>query len=190
MKALPVEPSGTAHLIGARIRAARLAQRMTIGQVAESAGLTKGFLSRVERDLTSPSVASLLTLCQVLSVDVGELFASPELHLTPATDAPRINLGGNGITERLLTSRAERRVQVIRAEVEPGGKGESELYSVDCDLEVLHVISGRFTLRFAEDSFDLRAGDTLTYPGREPHSWENPHPEPAQVMWTLVPAAN
>ena len=66
MKALPVEPSSAALAIGSRIRAARHAQRLTIDQVADSTGLTKGFLSRVERDLTSPSVASLVTLCQVL----------------------------------------------------------------------------------------------------------------------------
>lgn len=53
MKALPVEPSHAHVAIGSRIRAARQAQRLTIEQVADSTGLTKGFLSRIERDLTS-----------------------------------------------------------------------------------------------------------------------------------------
>lgn len=190
MKALPVEPSNEPVAIGSRIRAARHAQRLTIEQVAASTGLTKGFLSRVERDLTSPSVASLVTLCQVLSVSVGELFAQPETHVVRLADAPRISLGGQGIVERLLTARSERRLQVIRAVVEPRGKGEAELYSVDCEAEVLHVVSGRFVIVFSNERFELEAGDSVTFPGREPHSWVNPTDEEAVVIWTLVPAAS
>ena len=96
MKALPVEPSNVPVAIGSRIRAARQSQRLTIEQVADATGLTKGFLSRVERDLTSPSVASLVTLCQVLSISIGDLFAAPETHLTRRNDGPRISLGGQG----------------------------------------------------------------------------------------------
>lgn len=190
MKALPVEPSNAALAIGSRIRSVRQAQRLTIDQVAELTGLTKGFLSRVERDLTSPSVASLVTLCQVLSLEVGELFSQPDTHVVRLAEAPRISLGGEGIVEQLVTARSERRLQVIRAVIEPHGEGEKELYSVDCEVEVLHVISGRFVLIFANERIELEAGDTVTFPGREPHSWINPTSEPAIVTWTLVPAAS
>ena len=64
--------------IGARLRAARQARGLTIAQVAEAAGLTKGFVSRLERDDVSPSVASLVTVCEVLGLRVGELFDPPE----------------------------------------------------------------------------------------------------------------
>lgn len=190
MKALPVEPSNAALAIGSRIRSVRQAQRLTIDQVAESTGLTKGFLSRVERDLTSPSVASLVTLCQVLSIDVGDLFAQPDTHVVRLSEAPRISLGGEGIVEQLVTARSERRLQMIRAVIEPRGEGEKELYSVDCEVEVLNVISGKFILIFANERFELDAGDTVTFPGREPHSWINPTDEQAVVTWTLVPAAS
>jgi transcriptional regulator with XRE-family HTH domain len=189
MKALPVEPSAAPVAIGSRIRAARQAQRLTIEHVADATGLTKGFLSRVERDLTSPSVASLVTLCQVLSISVGDLFTVPETHLTRRDDGPRISLGGEGIVERLLTARSERRLQIIQAEIEPHGRGESELYAVDCEVDVLHIISGRLTLIMANESFDLQAGDTLSFPGREPHSWINRSNQPVQALWILVPAA-
>lgn len=190
MKALPVEPSSAPLAIGSRIRAARHAQRLTIEQVAESTGLTKGFLSRVERDLTSPSVASLVTLCQVLSVEVGSLFSAPDTHVVRLTEAPRISMGGVGIVEQLVTARSERRLQVIRSVIEPRGAGEQELYAVDCEVEVLHVVSGRFVLILTNERHELAAGDTVTFPGREPHSWLNPTDEPAVVIWTLVPAAS
>jgi len=190
MKALPVEPSNVPLAIGSRIRAARQSQRLTIEQVAEATGLTKGFLSRVERDLTSPSVASLVTLCQVLSVSIGDLFAVPETHLTRREEGPRISLGGEGIVERLLTARSERRLQIIQAVIEPGGRGESELYAVDCDVDVLHVIKGRIQLILSNEKYELEAGDTLSFPGREPHTWVNPTDEEVEVLWVLVPAAS
>lgn len=189
MKALPVEPSTAPVAIGSRIRAARQAQRLTIEHVADATGLTKGFLSRVERDLTSPSVASLVTLCQVLSISVGDLFTVPETHLTRRDSGPRISLGGEGIVERLLTARSERRLQIIQAEIGPHGRGESELYAVDCEVDVLHIVSGRLTLIMTNESFDLQAGDTLSFPGREPHSWINHMNQPVQALWILVPAA-
>ncbi|MBG6218525.1 transcriptional regulator with XRE-family HTH domain [Arthrobacter sp. CAN_A6] len=190
MKALPVEPTNAPVAIGSRIRAERQSQRMTIEQVAESTGLTKGFLSRVERDLTSPSVASLVTLCQVLSISIGDLFLAPEIHLTKLSGAPRISLGGEGINERLLTARSERRLQMIRAVIEPHGRGEDELYSVDCEVETLHVIEGRFELVFSNERYELEPGDTVTFPGREPHTWVNPTDVRAVILWTLVPAAS
>lgn len=190
MKALPVEPSNVPVAIGSRIRAARQAQRLTIEQVADATGLTKGFLSRVERDLTSPSVASLVTLCQVLSVSVGDLFAAPETHLTRRDDGPRISLGGEGIVERLLTARSERRLQILQATIEPRGRGENELYAVDCDVDVLHVVKGRIKLILTNEEYDLEEGDTLSFPGREPHTWVNPTDETVEVLWILVPAAS
>ncbi|BCW34972.1 transcription regulator [Arthrobacter sp. StoSoilA2] len=190
MKALPVEPSNVPVAIGSRIRAARQAQRLTIEQVADATGLTKGFLSRVERDLTSPSVASLVTLCQVLSVSVGDLFAAPETHLTRRDDGPRISLGGQGIVERLLTARSERRLQILQATIEPRGRGENELYAVDCDVDVLHVVKGRIKLILTNEEYDLEEGDTLSFPGREPHTWVNPTDETVEVLWILVPAAS
>ena len=190
MKALPLEPSADPVAIGSRIRAARQDQRLTIEQVAAATGLTKGFLSRVERDLTSPSVASLVTLCQVLSISIGELFAAPDIHLSRRGEGPRISLGGEGIVERLLTSRSERRLQILGVTIEPFGRGESELYAVDCDVDVLYIISGALTLRMTQESYDLEAGDTLSFPGREPHSWENRTPYPVEALWVLVPAAS
>lgn len=186
MKTLPVEPTGAAINIGARLRGVRQTQRMTIDQVAELSGLTKGFLSRVERDLTSPSVATLLRLCEVLGIEVGTLFEVPETKLVRLEQAPRVSLGGDGITEQLVTPRSEKRVQMIRAEIAPKGTGEAELYSVDCELEVLHVIAGKFILVLPDQRVELEAGDTITFPGREPHSWENESDEVAVVTWTLI----
>ncbi|MER5805647.1 helix-turn-helix domain-containing protein [Streptomyces mirabilis] len=190
MKPLPISPETERVRIGGRLRAARQKQGLSIDAIAEVTGLTKSFLSRVERDITSPSVSSLVRICQVLSLDIGSLFREPELHLVRDGNGPRINLGGIGVDERLLTSRNEPRIQLIRSAVEPGGNSGSDLYTVLSEIEVLHVLVGRIEVLFANETFELLPGDTITFPGSEPHTWRNPdHEWPAEVIWVLAPAA-
>jgi len=174
--------------IGAKLRAARTAQGMSLSQVATTTGLSKGFLSRVERDETSPSVATLVQLCQVLSLPVGALFAEPEVQLVTWEEAPPINLGGFGADERMLSPRGQERVQLLRSELEPDAHGGSDLYTINCDVEVLHVVSGSVSVRFADRTVTVDAGAALTLPGREPHTWRVEGGEPAVVLWTIVPA--
>ncbi|SJN21156.1 possible transcriptional regulator [Microbacterium esteraromaticum] len=188
MRAIHPHADANATPIGAKLRAARTGQGMSLSQLAATSGLSKGFLSRVERDETSPSVATLVQLCQVLSLPVGALFAEPEIQRVTFADAPRINLGGMHADERLLSPRSEERVQLLRSELEPDAHGGSELYTINCDVEVLHVVSGELTVRFASRSVELQAGDALTFPGREPHTWHVTGDARASVMWVIVPA--
>ncbi|MDI3331347.1 MAG: XRE family transcriptional regulator [Micrococcus sp.] len=186
MKALPIQPVGGQPAIGRRLRALRQERRLTMDQVAEFTGLTKGFLSRVERDLTSPSVSSLVTICQVLGVTPGEVLASAQVAVVRLAEAPRVSLGGEGITEQLITPPGQRELQVIRAVVAPGGRGEADLYTMDCSVESLHVMEGPFALVTREGELALRSGDTVTFPGTEPHSWHNPGDRAAVVLWILA----
>ncbi len=188
MRAMPIEPSNRPVAIGSRLRAARQAQQLTIDEVARITGLTKGFLSRVERDITSPSVASLITLCAVLSISVGSLFEEADVQLVRAGTGPRINLGGIDSDERLLTPRNEARIQMIRSVVAPGGHGGDQLYSVNADIETVHVLEGSLTVRFSDAEWVLDVGDSLTFNGHEPHSWSVAGPESATLIWVLAPA--
>lgn len=189
MRALALSASDTRVQLGARLRASRHAQSLTIEQVAAATGLTKGFISRVERDETSPSVATLLTLCQALSIPVGSLFEAAEAEVVRAASAPRINMGGSGADERLMTPRGQSRVQVIRSLMEPHATGGDELYTINCDVEVVQVVRGGIVVRFADSEVELATGDALTFHGSEPHTWTNPADEAAEAIWTIVPAA-
>lgn len=189
MRPLPPAPSIAPVRIGARLRASRQAQSMTIAQVARATGLNSGFLSRIERDETSPSVSTLVALCEVLSLPIGSLFEEIETDVVHLADAPRINLGGRGATERLITPRTQSRVQCLRSSLAIGADGGDELYTINCDVEVLHVITGRMTVVFSTREVPLGRGDSLTFNGREPHTWRNTASEITEVVWTIVPAA-
>jgi len=190
MRALPIEPRSSASAVGSRLRAARRAQQMTIDQLATATGLTKGFISRVERDQTSPSVTNLVSICDVLNITVGSLFDEPDVVFVPAADAPVIDLGGTGVEERLLSPRRESRVQIIRSRIAPGsaGGGGNELYSLNADIDFVHVISGSISVHFAATSLDLGPGDSLTLDGREPHSWHVKGDDGCDLIWVLAPA--
>lgn len=182
-------PSQAPVAIGAKLRATRRAQGLTIGHLAEATGLTKGFISRVERDETSPSVATLVMLCQALSLSMGRLFEAPDREVVRLADAPRINLGGAGATELLLTSRSESRMQLLRSTLEPGATGGPDLYTINSEAEAVHVLTGELRIRFAAEELLLAAGDTLTFAGRDPHTWTNGADEVTEVIWVMTPAA-
>lgn len=166
-----------------------MAQGLTIGNVADATGLTKGFISRVERDETSPSVATLVTLCQVLSLPIGALFEPPQHEVIDLATAPLVNFGGTGVVERMLTPRSESRVQTLRSQLAPMASGGDDYYTISCDIEVVHVLRGTVTMRFPNGDVELGTGDTMTVPGREPHTWVNRSAVPAEIIWTIVPAA-
>ena len=189
MRPVHPAPSTGPLIIGAKLRSSRIAQGLTIAQLAEAVGLTKGFISRVERDETSPSVSTLVTICQVLSLPIGALFEAPETEVVGLKDAPLINMGGTGAVERLLTSRPESRVQLLRSVLSPGASGGDVLYTVNCDIEAAHVLRGEITIVLTREEILLSEGDSLTLAGREPHSWRNTSSGTSEIVWTLVPAA-
>lgn len=181
--------AGTADIkIGARLRATRRAQGLTLEQLAGATGLTKGFLSRLERDDTLPSVPTLVHICQALSLPIGALFAEPDVHVIRRSEAPRINMGGIGADERLITPRGEEHVQILRSSLEPGANGGDRLYTVNCTVESVHVIAGEIEVTFPDHRITLGVDDTLTFPGRTPHTWQAGSGG-AELLWVLVPAA-
>lgn len=183
------EPGPGGAPIGGRLRAARAARGLTLDDVAGAAGLTKGFISRLERDEVSPSVASLVAVCEVLGIRVGELFESPATSVVRAAEGRRINFGGREVEEFLLTPSIQGDVQVIRSVMEPGGTGGDELYSLDCNTEFVYVVRGTLVVTLATGNVQLSTGDAFTFPGREPHTWQNASDtEPCEVLWVLAPA--
>jgi transcriptional regulator with XRE-family HTH domain len=175
--------------IGARLRAARLAQRMTIEAVADASGLTKGFVSRLERDAASPSVASLVTVCEVLGLRVGDLFDPPRTAVVRAGEGRQISFGATDAVERLVTPGTQEQLEVIHATIAGGGHGGEELYALHCDTEFAYVLSGSVDVVLDDQVVTLGPGDAMTFPGRTPHTWRNTSADAVcEVLWVLSPA--
>lgn len=174
--------------IGARLRGARIGRHLTIKQVAESCGLTEGFISRLERDLTSPSVATLVSLCSVLRIDAGQLLSHAEAAHVTLESAPKLSSLNPGTQELLLTPEKESRLQVIYASLDPASSGSSQNYSINSPVHFVHVIEGSLTVSLQDQHWELKTGDSLTFDGNESHSWVTPEDSGATVMWCLTPA--
>jgi transcriptional regulator with XRE-family HTH domain len=178
-----------AEPIGARLKAARLARRKTLAEVAAESGLTKGFLSKLERDQASPSVASLMRLCQTLDISVGTLFQAPNGEVVRHDAYQRINFGGTDLQEYLLTPRGERRVQAILSEIAPGGGSGDEPYVLPSDVEFVFVLEGRIQVTVHGEQILLEAGDAFTFPPKSPHHFRSVATRGrTRVLWVFAPA--
>jgi len=175
--------------IGAQLKAARLAARKSMAEVAEQSGLTKGFVSKLERDLANVSVASLIRLCEALDVSVGSLFQASVGEVVRRGAYPPINFGGNRVQEYLLTPSGEKRVQAILSDIEPGGGSGDEPYSLPADVEFVFVLAGQLQITVIGEQVTLEQGDAFTFPPSTQHTFRvAPSAGRAQVLWIFSPA--
>jgi transcriptional regulator with XRE-family HTH domain len=175
--------------VGARLRARRQERGLTIAEVAERAGLTAGFISQLERDLTSVSLSSLYRICAALDLRVGSLIDDvPAGRLIRRDEQARRSLAMGDAEHLLLSSGDERRFHVTESHIPPGGSAGDEPYTLPADVELVYVLSGSLELRVGSEVHELEQGDTLTYSPRDPHTWRNPsETDEAVVLWTALP---
>lgn len=172
---------------GSRLRAARSARRVTLADLADDVGVTKGYLSKLENGRATASVALLVRLCSALDVPVGSLFDDvPAGDVVRAGEYPPIDFGGTGQREHLLTPAGERRVQVLRGDIDAGGGSGAEAYELPADVAFVHVLTGELTVAFEHsEPVTLRDGDAFTFDPTRRHSFRAS--VPTTVLWVLTP---
>jgi transcriptional regulator with XRE-family HTH domain len=168
--------------VGNRLRALRKERGMTIPQLAAATGLTNGFISQLERDLTSASLSSLARIAAALDVRLGHLVDG-----TPDGEA-QVVLNLRGQEHVLLSPSDEMRFHVTESRIEPEATAGEDLYTLPADVEIVSVVEGSLELQVEETIHVLRAGESFTYAPRDPHTWRNPSAtDPAVVLWLAVP---
>jgi len=119
---LTPEPDASSPHLGSRLRVLRESRALSLSDLSRASGLTKGHLSKVEQEITTPSPSALVLVFDKLGISLGELFATTTHHdVIRFTERVPISLGGEGLSETLLTPPGERRVQVLQSIIEPGG---------------------------------------------------------------------
>ena len=173
----------TTHQIGPMLRQRRKELNLTLAQVAGNAGIATGFLSEIERDQASPSVATLIRLCEALGISVGSLFISNQPLLVRAGSREKMRYGGQMITYELLTSRTANQMAAVLGALQPGGMSGTEQHVLDAEEEFVLVLQGEIVMQIGDQSYHLYEGDALTFDPRQRHRYLNP--SPTQVCRTL-----
>ncbi len=176
--------------LGMTIRRLRESRQLSLKETAARSGLTQSFLSQVERNLTSPSVASLRKVAQAFGVPLTELFQGPvipENRVVRRHERRQLIHPARQWRDYLLTPNLTGKLQVILSVIEPGGGSGEEPYAHDSDEECVIVLRGRLEFWVGTDRYILEEGDSIVFESRIPHRNKNPGPEQAEVLWITTP---
>ncbi len=176
--------------VGKKIRDLRLRRGLTVQQLATASGLSKGFISQVENDRTSPSLATLADVAKALDVSVAYLVVDedPVPYVVRADERQSMDSTGNVTRVEVLSAAPKRNLELLWIEFAPGmpiGDQRHYHHGEECML----VLEGRIGMTCGEHSFVLEAGDSIHYDGRVPHAIENVGDAPARVVTAMTPAA-
>ena len=149
---------------GNRLRALRLARRLSQRQLAEAAGVPHGQISMIETNRSSPSVASLRKILGGLGLGMAEFF-EPD---SPARTSPFFRADDlSDLTSRLYPSGDT----MLAHDAHEGGI----------------VVSGEIDVTVGTESRTLRAGDAYLFDSRAPHRFRNLSDAPAIVISACTP---
>ena len=115
--------------IGQRIKQLRVMKGLTQEELADRAELSKGFISQVERDLTSPSIATLMDILQCLGVSVSEFFTEePEEQIvfTKEDYFEKKDEENKNTIEWIVPNAQKNRMEPILLKLEPGGSTDPD----------------------------------------------------------------
>lgn len=158
--------------LGASIKAIRKRKGLTIPQLAEGTGLSKGFISNVENNKTSPSIATLETIATYLKVPVTYFLLGQEERMTVVRkeDRKKKTFGKSQIVLEYLTTSGPLRVLI--AETEPGQVAEEMPHAhegYECHL----VLKGTYVAEHGPDSVIVEEGDAFSWNASVPHYVKN-----------------
>ncbi|MFI5011814.1 MAG: helix-turn-helix domain-containing protein [Hyphomicrobiales bacterium] len=174
--------------VGLRLRGLRQARGLSIEQVAQAVGVTKSFISRLERDAVAASVATLLRVCDAIGVRAGTLFDPPPTRLVRRGEGTPMDLGGQNMRECIISGDAQDQLMALHSEIDPGGGSGDEPYTLRSTADLVHVLEGELEMRIDGVPYLMKAGDTLTFPPSLPHSWRNPSKTRRTLaIWVIVP---
>ncbi|WP_417733665.1 helix-turn-helix domain-containing protein [Roseovarius sp.] len=166
--------------IGKEVRAFRKQQSMTVNELADATSLSIGMLSKIENGNTSPSLTTLLTLANALSVPLTSFFRGFEESraavLTKAGEGVEIERKGTraGHQYNLLGHIGSNASGVV---VEPyliTLSEESDVFPTfqHDGIETIYMLEGEIDYRHGNDVYPLKPGDTLFFDADAPHGPE------------------
>ncbi len=156
-------------LVGCQIRRWRTERGLTLARVAERSGLNVGYLSQIENDKASPSLAVLGQIADVLDVAPAWFLMNevPPPRVVRAADRPVTATDGGRV--EYVDGRTSRDVSILEVVGTPGSRVGAHAHPGDEHHIVLH---GRMRLTQGEHSVEVGPGDYVRWDGSIPHDGE------------------
>lgn len=162
---------------------------MKVAELAMLTGYTPGFISQIENDITSPSIASIQRIAKTLDASISSFFddARAKGRVVRRAERRKIVFPRVKVVDYLLSPSLSGHLQIMYTIIYVGGGSGKEPYTHDSDEECAIVLEGRLRIWVGEEVFHLNRGDSITFESRIPHRWENPGRRKAVVLWAMTP---
>jgi transcriptional regulator with XRE-family HTH domain len=198
-----------------KIREERLKRNLTLEQLSEKTGISKSFLSQVERGKLYPSIASLMKIGHEFGVSVVSLFSdknsgsnenglsfpSPlgvetevggqipyirDIKIVRKNSRKKIGLPGSNVFYELCTPDLKRKMEVLYLSAKPGDK--SRTFHIDpLGEKFCLVIKGTIEMHIGGEVHVLKAGDSIYYPSDSSISWAVQGKENLEMVLVTTP---
>ena len=174
--------------IGAKIRHLRQINGLAQSDLAERAGLTKGAISQIERNISSPSVATLFEIIAALNETPSSFFAADdeEKVLYRKSEALPSDLSGYERFGTLLPKSRRRSVTAYNAVIRPGREPIPE--QAQEGENYVFVVNGRLWMQIGKAVYSARKGDSLYFGGESGFTFFNKGKTPVEFLWVKANA--
>ena len=175
--------------IGEKLRKLRLQRGLTQEEMADRCELSKGFISQVERDLASPSIATLTDMLECLGSNLKDFFSETgdektvfsQSDMFVKEDAETLR----GSITWLVPSAQKNEMEPILVELGEGGKTQ-EMPPHEGE-EFGYVLSGTVALHIGGKAHRIRTGESFCLHPGAGHWIENTGKRKAQFLWVSTP---
>ena len=174
--------------IGAKIKELRIMKNLTQEELADRAELSKGFISQLERDLTSPSIATLMDILQVLGTDLKEFFQDTSdeqivFHDSDYFEKIDENLGNK--IEWIIPNAQKNIMEPIRLNLKPGGSTYPDIPHEG--EEVGYILSGSITIHIGNKTYKAKKGESFYFTPASNHYIKASEKTGAVLIWISSP---
>lgn len=170
--------------IGEKLKNLRIQKNLTQEELGERTDLTKGYISQLERDLSSPSMDTFFTLLEVLGVTPEDFFkkeAAEQRVVYKKEDSTVYYDIENGYTLNwLIPESNEKEMEPILLTFEEGGA--YKMFDPSLSETFIFVLDGAIALSLGERIYFAKKGETIYYQATEPHQVMNHGKSKSRVL--------
>lgn len=174
--------------IGEKIKRLRLENNLTQEELADRCELSKGFISQLERDMTSPSIASLVDILESLGTNLQAFFSETveEKIVFKSEDFFEKNDDAMGYKlEWIIPNAQKNMMEPIMLTLAPNGGYEA--HEPHEGEEFGYVLSGAVVVRLGGKKYVAKAGDTIYYKANKSHDIYNKGRREAKILLVGTP---